>query len=123
MLLVHVLGTVPVEYFCYGQQAIPDVLVQDCQSSLDTSIDWSLEPEADPGIREVKQKLSSNMAEGDISPNAMKLWKERKAFKVVNGVLIRKRICAGEPHSQLVLPSKYQESAFSYVHNAMGHHG
>ena len=123
MLHAHVPGTVPVECFCYGQQAIPDVLVRDCQSSLDTAIDWSMEQEADPAIREVKQKLSSNMAEGDISPDAMKLWKERKALEVVNGILIRKRICAGEPHSQLVLPSKYQESALSYVHNDMGHLG
>ena len=123
MLHVHVPGTVPVKCFCYGQQAIPDVLVRDCQSSLDTAIDWSMDQEADPAIREVRQKLSSNMAEGDISPDAMKLWKERKALEVVNGILIRKRICAGEPHSQLVLPSKYQESALSYVHNDMGHLG
>ena len=82
-----------------------------------------MEQEADPAIREVKQKLSSNMAEGDISPDAMKLWKERKVLKVVNGILIRKRICVGEPHSQLVLPSKYQESALSYVHNDMCHLG
>ena len=75
MLHAHVPGTVPVECFCYGQQAIPDVLVRDCQSSLDTAIDWSMEQEADPAIREVKQKLSSNMAEGNISPDAMKLWK------------------------------------------------
>ena len=57
MLHAHIPGTVPVECFCYGQQAIPDVLVRDCQSSLDTSIDWSMEQEADPAIREVKQKL------------------------------------------------------------------
>ena len=40
---------------------------------------------------------------------------------MVNGVLIRKRICAGEPYSQLVLPSK--DLALSYVHNDMGHLG
>ena len=77
-----------------------------------------------PILRSEKlNRNSSNMAEGDISPDAMKLWKERKALEVVNGILIRKRICAGEPHSQLVLPSKYQESALSYVHNDMGHLG
>ena len=63
------------------------------------------------------------MAEGDISLDAMKLWKEWKALAVVNGVLIRKRICVGELHSQLVLPSKYQELALSYVYNDMGHLG
>ena len=92
MLHAHIPGTVPVECFSYGQQAIPHVLVRDCQSSLDASIDWSMEQEADPVIREVKQELSSNLAEGDISPDAMKLWKERNALEVVSGVLIRKRI-------------------------------
>ena len=65
MLQVHKPGTVPLESFCYGQQAIPDDLIQDCQSSMDTSIDWSTEQEADPVRREVRHKLSSNR--GDIS--------------------------------------------------------
>ena len=56
MLHARIPDIVPVECFCYGQQAIPDVFTHDCQSSLDTAIDWSMEQEADPVIREVKQK-------------------------------------------------------------------
>ena len=107
----------------YGQQAIPNVFTQDGQSSLDTSFDWPVEQEADPAIRAVKQNFSSNMAEGDISSDVMKLWKEQKALAEVNGVLLTKRTCAGELHSQLVLPSKYYELALSYVHNDMGYLG
>ena len=74
------------------------------QSSLDISIDWPMKQETNPVSREVKQKLSSN-TEGNISSDVMKLWKERKALAVINGVLIWKRIFTGELHSQLVLPS------------------
>ena len=61
------------ECFYQGQQAIPDVFIPDCQSSLNILIDWPIEKEANIVIRKVKQKLPSNMAEGDTSPDAMKL--------------------------------------------------
>ena len=109
----------PVECFCYSQPGVPDSLVQDVM--LHDYINWSVEQDQDPMIREVKLLLSKSLTEGNVSPGAKKLWKERRSLLIVGGLLTRTRICSGEEQSQLVLPKKYWDVALKYVQDEMGH--
>ena len=86
-------------------------------------MNWSVEQDQDPVIREVKLLLSKSLTEGNVSPGAKKLLKERKSLCMVGDILIRTRICSGEEQLQLVLPKKYWDVALKYVHDEMGHLG
>ena len=86
-------------------------------------MNWSVEQDQDPMIWEVKLLLSKGLNDGNVSPGAKKLLKERKSLCMVGGILTRTRISSGEEQSQLVLPKKYWDVALKYVHNEMGHLG
>ena len=111
----------PVECSCYSQQGVPDSLVQDVM--LQDYMNWSVEEDQDPVIREVKLLLSKSLTGGNLSPGAKKLLKERKSLRMVGSILTRTRICSGEEQLQLVLPRKYWDVALKYVHDEMGHLG
>ena len=121
LLDVHLDTVNSVECFCYSQQGVPDSLVQDVV--LQDYINWSVEQDQDPVIREVRLLLSKRLTEGNVSPGAKKLWKERKSLRIVGSLLTRTRMCSGEEQSQLVLPKKYWDVALRYVHDEMGHLG
>ena len=102
LLDVHLNTNNPVESFCYTKQGVPHSLVQ--YLILQEYINWSVEQDQGPVVREVKLLLSKSLTEGNVLPGAKKLWKECKSLCIVDVILTR--ICSGEEQLQLVLPKK-----------------
>lgn len=92
-----------------------------------SQLEWAAEQRADPVISRIMdilttgKHLSYRVRQKENKVQLM--LRVQDQLVIDNMVLYRKRMNSGEPFFQLVLPSKYRETALECLHDSVGHMG